>query len=48
MKQALEGGNIKVYTGPRGGKFIITKNGKKNYLDKPSYNKNIKYLKPKK
>lgn len=33
--QNLEGGNILVYTGPKGGKFIL-RYGKKVYLDKKS------------
>jgi hypothetical protein len=39
-----EGGNITVYTGERGGKFII-KNGHKVYLDKKTLNGAKKYLK---
>ena len=29
-----EGGSMKVYTGPKGGKFVINKKGKKVYLDR--------------
>ena len=42
----MDGGNITVYTGPKGGKFIL-KNNKKVYLDKKSMNDNIKYMKTK-
>ena len=35
MYNSLEGGNIVVYTGPKGGKYII-RYGNKVYLDKSS------------
>lgn len=44
----LEGGSIKVYTGPKDGKFIINKNGKKVYLNKKTIEDNIKYAPKKK
>lgn len=40
----MEGGNVKVFTGPKGGKFII-RAGKKVYLDRKSMNDIIKYNK---
>lgn len=45
-----EGGSVKVYTGPKGGKFIINKKGKKVYLHRKSLSENVKYnpKKPKK
>lgn len=39
-----EGGNITVYTGERGGKFII-RNGHRVYLDRKTLNGDKKYLK---
>lgn len=42
-----EGGSVKVYTGPKGGKFIINKKGKKVYLHRKSLSENLKYT-PKK
>lgn len=45
---SLEGGSIKVYTGPKDGKFIINKNGKKVYLNKKTIEDNIKYVPKKK
>jgi hypothetical protein len=42
-----EGGSVKVYTGPKGGKFIINRKGKKVYLQRKSLSENIKYT-PKK
>jgi hypothetical protein len=38
-------GNVKVYTGPKQGKFIINKHGKKVYIDRKSLNNNVPYLK---
>jgi hypothetical protein len=38
-------GNIKVYTGPKKGKFIINKHGKKVYIDRKTINTNLPYLK---
>jgi hypothetical protein len=45
---SLEGGSIKVYTGPKDGKFIINKYGKKVYLNKKTIQDNIKYAPKKK
>jgi len=42
-----EGGSVKVYTGPKGGKFIINRKCKKVYLHKKSLSENVKY-RPKK
>jgi hypothetical protein len=42
-----EGGSVKVYTGPKGGKFIINRKGKKVYLQRKSLTENVKYT-PKK
>jgi len=38
-------GNIKVYTGPKKGMFIINKHGKKVYLDRKALNDGIPYIK---
>tara|TARA_Y100000389_G_scaffold171078_1_gene178529 strand:- start:40 stop:207 length:168 start_codon:yes stop_codon:yes gene_type:complete len=38
-----EGGSVKVYTGPKGGKFIINKKRKKVYLNKKSISDSVKY-----
>ena len=45
-----EGGSVKVYTGPKNGKFIINRKGKKVYLNRKSLSENVKYTpkKPKK
>lgn len=40
-------GNVKVYTGPKQGKFIINKHGKKVYIDRKTLNKDIPYIKKK-
>jgi hypothetical protein len=40
----FEGGNVPVYTGPKGGKFVV-KNGRKVYLDRKSLNDIVKYTK---
>lgn len=40
---SYEGGSVKVYTGPKMGKFVINKKGKKVYLDKKTISNNIKY-----
>jgi hypothetical protein len=40
-------GNVKVYTGPKQGKFIINKKGKKVYIDRKTLNNNVPYLKKK-
>ena len=42
-----EGGSVKVYTGPKNGKFIINRKGKKVYLNRKSLSENVKYT-PKK
>lgn len=42
-----EGGSVKVYTGPKMGKFVINKKGKKVYLDRKTIAESIKYT-PKK
>jgi hypothetical protein len=38
-------GNIKVYTGPKKGKFIINKHGKKVYIDRKTLNNSVPYKK---
>ena len=38
-------GNVKVYTGPKQGKFIINKNGKKVYIDRKGLKTDIPYNK---
>lgn len=38
-------GNVKVYTGPKHGKFIINKHGKKVYIDRKGLNTEIPYKK---
>nr|QPI16770.1 MAG: hypothetical protein NIOZUU159_00265 [Virus NIOZ-UU159] len=38
-----EGGSVKVYTGPKNGKFIINRKGKKVYLNRKSLSENVKY-----
>ena len=38
-------GSVKVYTGPKQGKFIINKHGKKVYIDRKTLNNDIPYLK---
>lgn len=40
----IDGGSVKVYTGPKKGKFYINKFGKKVYLDRKSLNDEIPYL----
>ena len=42
-----EGGSVKVYTGPKNGKFIINRKGKKVYLNRKSLSEDVKYT-PKK
>jgi hypothetical protein len=42
-----EGGSVKVYTGPRKGKFVINKKGKKVYLDRKTIASDLQYT-PKK
>jgi hypothetical protein len=39
----VDGGSVKVYTGPKKGKFYINKLGKKVYLDRKSLNDEIPY-----
>lgn len=38
-------GSVKVYTGPKQGKFIINKHGKKVYIDRKTLSNDIPYLK---
>jgi hypothetical protein len=38
-------GNIKVYTGPKKGMFIINKHGKKVYIDRKTLKNNVPYIK---
>lgn len=40
-------GSVKVYTGPKQGKFIINKHGKKVYIDRKSLTNNLQYQKAK-
>jgi hypothetical protein len=40
-------GSVKVYTGPKQGKFIINKHGKKVYIDRKTLNNDVPYLKKK-
>jgi hypothetical protein len=40
----IDGGSVKVYTGPKKGKFYINKMGKKVYLDRKSLNEEIPYM----
>jgi peroxiredoxin len=40
-----QAGNVKVYTGPKEGKFIINKHGKKVYIDRKSLANNLQYQK---
>lgn len=40
----IEGGNIKVFTGPKGGKFVM-RHGKKVYLDKNTISNALQYVK---
>ena len=47
QQQEQIAGNVKVYTGPKNGKFIINKHGKKVYIDKVTLNTNLPYLKKK-
>ena len=42
--RSLSGGKVKVYTGPKNGKYII-KNGSKVYIDRKSLSNNGKYIK---
>lgn len=46
-QQFQQAGNVKVYTGPKDGKFIINKHGKKVYIDRKSLNNNLQYQKAK-
>lgn len=41
-------GNIKVYTGPKKGMFIINKQGKKVYIDRNTLKNKVSYKKVKK
>jgi hypothetical protein len=47
QQQQQQAGNVKVYTGPKDGKFIINKHGKKVYIDRKSLNNNLQYQKAK-
>jgi hypothetical protein len=38
-------GNIKVYTGPKKGLFIINKHGKKVYIDRKMLDEKVPYVK---
>ena len=40
-----QAGNVKVYTGPKDGKFIINKQGKKVYIDRKTLSANLQYQK---
>jgi hypothetical protein len=48
QKQQQQAGSVKVYTGPKDGKFIINKHGKKVYIDRNTLNANLQYKKAKK
>jgi len=48
MQLKQTAGNIKVYTGPKKGLFIINKHGKKVYLDRKTLQNNTTYCKNKK
>jgi hypothetical protein len=45
MQLKQTAGNIKVYTGPKKGMFIINKHGKKIYLDRKTLQNNTTYSK---
>jgi hypothetical protein len=45
MQLKQTAGNIKVYTGPKKGMFIINKHGKKVYIDRKTLHNNIPYIK---
>ena len=45
QQQQQTAGNIKVYTGPKKGKFIINKHGKKVYIDRKTLNNSVPYNK---
>lgn len=47
-QQQQQAGSVKVYTGPKDGKFIINKHGKKVYIDRKTLNTNLQYKKAKK
>jgi hypothetical protein len=47
QQQQQQAGNVKVYTGPKDGKFIINKHGKKVYIDRKTLNANLQYQKAK-
>lgn len=47
QQQEQIAGNVKVYTGPKQGKFIINKHGKKVYIDRKTLNNNVPYIKKK-
>jgi hypothetical protein len=46
-QQSQQAGSVKVYTGPKEGKFIINKQGKKVYIDRKSLANNLQYQKAK-
>ena len=45
QQQQQTAGNRKVYTGPKKGKFIINKHGKKVYIDRKTLNNSVPYKK---
>jgi hypothetical protein len=45
QQQQQTAGNIKVYTGPKKGKFIINKHGKKVYIDRKTLSNSVPYNK---
>ena len=45
QQQQQTAGNRKVYTGPKKGKFIINKHGKKVYIDRKTLNNSVPYNK---
>jgi hypothetical protein len=47
QQQQQQAGSVKVYTGPKEGKFIINKHGKKVYIDRKSLANNLQYQKAK-
>ena len=47
QQQEQIAGNVKVYTGPKKGKFIINKHGKKVYIDRKTLNTDLLYVKKK-
>jgi hypothetical protein len=45
QQQQQIAGNVKVYTGPKQGKFIINKHGKKVYIDRKTLKNDVPYNK---